>query len=167
MDVAELAGEVTPFVTAAIEAYGSAVLTKAEDLVVDEAADSTVGLGRRILRRLTGRAEAGDVSEGEEPSPPRGADEEPGLLPEVDAFEVVVAELAEDPEDEDLQVVLVARLRKLLKADAEAGGELAADLQRMLAEPGGTVTASGDRSIAAHTISGIASTGDNATITQH
>jgi hypothetical protein len=49
MDVAELAGEVTPFVTAAIGAYGSAVITKAEDLVVDEAADSTVGLGRRIL----------------------------------------------------------------------------------------------------------------------
>jgi hypothetical protein len=42
-DVASLAAEMTPYVSAAVGAYGGAVLAKMRD----EAADATVGLGRR------------------------------------------------------------------------------------------------------------------------
>jgi hypothetical protein len=45
-DVASLAAEMTPYVSAAVGAYGGAVLAK----VRDEAADATVGLGRRLLQ---------------------------------------------------------------------------------------------------------------------
>jgi hypothetical protein len=44
-DVLSLAAEMTPYVSAAAAAYGGAVLVKARD----EAADATVGLGRRLL----------------------------------------------------------------------------------------------------------------------
>ena len=44
-EVASIAVEMTPYVSAAFGAYGGAVLAK----VRDDAADATVGLGRRLL----------------------------------------------------------------------------------------------------------------------
>jgi hypothetical protein len=135
-ELAVLVGQVSPYVTAAVGAYGGAVLAKAND----QAADATVGLGRRILQRIFGTRAARDVP-----------------LP--------VADLAADPGDPDLQAALRVAIRKLLGADAG----LAADVRDMLVGAGPvtvTVTASGERSIAAQSITGVASTGDDATITR-
>ncbi|HEX6468945.1 MAG TPA: hypothetical protein VF069_07585 [Streptosporangiaceae bacterium] len=132
MSVVELANEATPYVTAAIGAYGTAVLTKAKD----EAADASVTLGRRILRRLL-------------------RDRKPAAAA---PLESAVAELADDTDNADVREILTIRIKQLLAAD----DALAADVREMLAEAGGIVTASGDRSIAAQDISGIAQTGDHA-----
>jgi hypothetical protein len=130
-DLASLAGEISPYVTAAVGAYGGAVLVRARD----QAADATVGIGRRILQRIFGTRAPGDV-------PP------------------AVADLADDPRDADLQAALRVELRRILSQDTQA----AADVRDMLAAaPVITVTASGERSVAAHSITGIAATGDNST----
>lgn len=50
-EVAALVADATPYVTAAVGAYGGAVLSK----VRDDAADATVGVGRRLLQRVFGR----------------------------------------------------------------------------------------------------------------
>lgn len=128
-----LAGQVSLYVTAAVAAYGTAVLAKAND----QAADATVGLGRRMLQRIFGKHAAGEVP------PP-------------------VADLAADPYDRDLQAALRTAIRKALAEDKGLAGEL----RGMLVAAAVTVTASGERSIAAHTITGIASTGDDAAITR-
>jgi hypothetical protein len=60
-DVASLAAEMTPYVSAAVGAYGGAVLAK----VRDEAADATVGLGRRLLQRIFGTKEDGEPLSGQ------------------------------------------------------------------------------------------------------
>ena len=49
-DIASLAAEMTPYVSAAVSAYGGAVLAKARD----DAADATVSLGRRLLQKVFG-----------------------------------------------------------------------------------------------------------------
>jgi dienelactone hydrolase len=88
-DVASLAAEMTPYVSAAVGAYGGAVLTR----VRDEAADATVGLGRRLLQRIFG-------SRGEtEPLP--------GPL----------ADLIADPADDDAVAAVRLAVRKALAAD--------------------------------------------------
>jgi hypothetical protein len=103
--VTSLAAEMTPYVSAAVAAYGGAVLVR----VRDEAADTTVGLGRRLLQRVFG-------SHGErEPLP--------GPL----------ADLAADPGDADAQAAVRLVLRKTLAADLV----LAADVRSMLASAGG------------------------------
>ena len=133
-ELAVLANEVSPYVTAAIGAYGGAVLARARD----QAADATVGLGRRILQRIFGTRDAVQV-----PQP--------------------VADLAADPDDPDLQAALRVAIRKALATDAGLAGEV----RTMLADASSvTVTASGERSIAAQSVTGVASTGDGATITR-
>lgn len=104
----------------------------------DQAADATVSLGRRILQRIFGARSADD------PAPEQ------------------VADLAADPADEDAVAALRLAIRKALAADAELRG----DVEGLLASGGVRVTASGDRSIAAQSISGIAVTGDNTTISR-
>ncbi|KRV50891.1 hypothetical protein AQ490_13135 [Wenjunlia vitaminophila] len=134
VDAVALSGEITPVVTAAVAAYGAAVLTRVQDTT----ADATVSLGQRVLRRITGR---------------------PGEQPGV---EDAVADLADDPDDPDAQAALRMQVRKALLAD----DALAEDIARLVAgAPGVTVTASGDRSVAAQTIHGNVSTGDTVHIT--
>jgi hypothetical protein len=131
-ELATLAVDISPYATAAVGAYGSAVLVK----VRDEAADATVGLGRRILRRIFGTRSLGDLPQ-------------------------AVADLAADPSDPDLQAALRVEIRRILATDSA----LVSEVRRMLDGASAiTVTASGERSIAAHVITGTASTGDNATI---
>jgi hypothetical protein len=133
-ELATLASDISPYVTAAIGAYGAAVLSTARD----QAADATVGLGRRFLQRIFGR---------------RLPEETPSA----------VTELAASPDDLDLQAALRVAIRHALAADPE----LVADLRQQLdgAGAGGvTVTASGERSVAAQTISGVVVTGDNGTV---
>ena len=98
-DLVTLVSDLSPYVTAAVSAYGGAVLAKTQE----EAADVTVSWGRKILQRIFG------VS---------------AEVPEA------VADLVAEPEDEDLQAALRARIRKLLAADAG----LAAEVEQMLGQ---------------------------------
>jgi len=91
----------TPYISAAVGAYGGAVLAK----VRDDAADATVGLGRRLLQRVFG---------------PRGEGEPlPGPL----------ADLAADPRDEDALAAVRLAVRQALATDPV----LAAKVRSMLA----------------------------------
>ncbi len=91
-EVASLAAEMTPYVSAAVGAYGGAVLAK----VRDEAADATVGLGRRMLQRVFGSRR-----EGEPPPEPLGA-------------------LIADPEDDDALAAVRLAIRRALAMLASA-----------------------------------------------
>jgi hypothetical protein len=100
-DVASLAAEMTPYMSAAVAAYGGAVLAR----VRDEAADATVGLGRRLLQRVFGSRAAGESL----PAP--------------------LGDLAADPGDGDALAAVRLAVRKALAADPV----LAADVRSMLA----------------------------------
>lgn len=128
-DMAMLAAEVLPYASAAAAAYGGAVLAQ----VRDEAADATVGLGRRLLQRIF------------------------GTRPEGEPLPDAVADVVADPGDEDTAAALRLALRKALAADLL----LQAEVRDMLAQAGVAVTATGVRSIAAQAITGIAATGDH------
>ena len=95
-DVALLAAEMTPYVSAAVGAYGGAVLVR----VRDEAADATVGLGRRLLQRVFGTKGEGEPL--------------PGPL----------ADLAADSGDEDALAAVRLLVRKALAADPVLAGEV-------------------------------------------
>ncbi|MEU9188639.1 hypothetical protein AB0D14_29700 [Streptomyces sp. NPDC048484] len=128
MDPLAVSAEVTPYVTAAVAAYGTAVLTRAQDAT----ADATVALGQRLLWRMLGRRE----------------DSTP--------LTAAVEDLAVNPGDSDAEAALRMQIRKVITDDAALFRELAA----MVRASGIAITASGERSIAAHTIHGGASTGD-------
>jgi hypothetical protein len=101
-DIAAIAAEVTPAAVAAVTAYGTAVLTKAKD----DLADATVGAGRRALQRIFGRR-----PEGEELPP-------------------VLAEVIENPGDEDYLSALRLAIRKALQA---GDAQLLADIREIIA----------------------------------
>ncbi|MEV7007205.1 hypothetical protein [Streptosporangium sp. NPDC051022] len=141
-DLVSLAHEVSPYVTAAVGAYGGAVLARANE----EAADATVGWGRRLLQRIFGV-----TAEGEQ-------------VPEA------VAELAADSDNEDLQAVLRVQIGKLLMADPELAAQVRVLLEQANAATGHTitttVTASGKGAVAAgRDITGPVTTGDHSPIT--
>jgi hypothetical protein len=100
-DVASLAAELTPYLSTALGAYGTAVLARAEG----EAADATVSLGHRLLKRIFGTRDGGEP------------------LPEP------LADLAADPGDSDALVAVRLAVRKALAADPG----LAAEVRSMLA----------------------------------
>ncbi|MCW2918240.1 MAG: hypothetical protein JWN52_6308 [Actinomycetia bacterium] len=133
-DLAQVVSEVTPYVVAAATTYGGAVLAKSQE----EAANATVGVGRRLVQRIFGTQE-----EGEE-------------VPEA------LADVIADPEDADNLGALRKEIRKALAADEE----LAEQIRRIVRdahETGVQVIASGERSVAAHTNTGIIATGDRNT----
>ena len=99
-DVVSLAAEMTPYVSAAVGAYGGAVLAK----VRDEAADATVGLGRRLLVRIFGSRREGEPL--------------PGPL----------ADLAADPDDGDALAAVRLVVRRALAADPTLEAEVRAML---------------------------------------
>jgi hypothetical protein len=102
----------------------------------EDATEATIGLGRRVLQKIFGTRSAGEP------------------LPEP------LADAVADPEDEDVMAALRLAIRKALAADPQLHDEV----EQILAGAGVTVTAAGERSIAAQTITGIAATGDNTTI---
>jgi hypothetical protein len=106
-EVATVVADAMPYVTAAVGAYGGAVLAK----VRDDAADATVGVGRRLLQRVFGRR------------PP----EEPLPAP--------LAVLAADPGDADALGMVRWTMRQALEADTAMLGEV----KSMLASVQGTV----------------------------
>lgn len=95
-DITSLAAQVTPYLSAAVGAYGGAVLAK----VRDDAADATVGLGRRLLQRIFGPRSPGDP------------------LPDP------LQDLAADPHDADALAALRLSVRKVLDADPALAGEV-------------------------------------------
>lgn len=112
-----------PFVTAAAGAYGGAVVQKVSDAAADAGAQATVGVGRRVLRRLftSGRGEQ---------------------------VQAAVVELAEAPEDEASVDAVRAQLVEALSQDRQ----LVTDLARDLADAGVggdryTVTVSGGQGV--------------------
>ncbi|MFG1837938.1 hypothetical protein ACGFH8_05790 [Micromonospora sp. NPDC049175] len=133
-ETAAIATAVVPYVAATVGAYGAAVV----DRLQDAAADASVGMGGRLLRRLLRRHESAP------------------------AVRAAAVDLAEDPADEDRLAALRLQIRKALASDPN----LAADVAQMLEQAGVRVTASGERSIAAQTISGVAVTGNGAQVTR-
>lgn len=113
-DVATLVASSTPYLSAALTAYGTAVLTKARD----EAADATVGVGRRLLQRVFGRGHGDDG---------RAAEALPAAL----------AGAAEAPGDPDVLGALRLAIRRQLEADPA----MLADVRQILAAEAGTVHA--------------------------
>jgi hypothetical protein len=105
-----LAAEAAPIVLAAISAYGRAVLSKAWD----DVADVTIKSGLRLVQRIFGRR------------------------PEGEALPVVVAEVVDNPGDDDMAAQLRVAIRRALKEDPE----LAKDVAAIVAEaaPGAIVT---------------------------
>jgi hypothetical protein len=108
-EIATLVGEATPYLTAAAGAYGTAVLVKARD----QAADATVGLGRRLLQRVFGQKKP------DEPLP------------------VPLAAFVAAPGDPDVLGALRLAIRQSLEADTA----MFAEFRQLLAEaPASTVT---------------------------
>ncbi|GAA4257618.1 hypothetical protein [Dactylosporangium darangshiense] len=132
---ADLVRAVVPYVTAAVAAYGTAVVDRVRDAAVDATADATVGMGRRLLHRILHLDRPDEAADS-----PVGA---------------AVADLAEQPDDPDRVAALRVQLRKAILADPA----LAADLASLL--PTGPA-ASGERSVAVQHNSGIVQTGDGA-----
>lgn len=122
-----------PYLTAAVGAYGAVVLTRAQDA----AADATVGLGQRILQSLWRRGDEAGRAE----------------------LERVVDEAADEQDDVYSAAVLSRLLRRALRDDPGLQEELSALLP---AAGTVTITASGERSIAAQHIR-TAITGDGQT----
>ncbi|MGW0282007.1 hypothetical protein ACWDXT_02680 [Streptomyces sp. NPDC003236] len=134
-EVVQLVEQAGPFMTAAVGAYGAAVLTRAQDA----AADATVGLGQRILQLLWRRGDEAARTE----------------------LERVVDEAVDEQDDTYSAAVLSRILRRTLRDDPR----LQEELSGLLPAPAAgtvTITASGERAIAAQHI-GTAITGDGHT----
>ncbi|MDI1459304.1 hypothetical protein NHG22_36680 [Streptomyces sp. ATE26] len=129
----QLVEQAGPYLTAAVGAYGAVVLTRAQDA----AADATVGLGQRILQSLWRRGDEAGRAE----------------------LERVVDEAADEQDDVYSAAVLSRLLRRALRDDPGLQEELSALLP---AAGTVTITASGERSIAAQHIR-TAITGDGQT----
>jgi len=99
-EIATLVTDTTPYLSAALAAYGTAVLSK----VRDDAADVTVGVGRRLLQRVFGRRNDGD------------------------SLPVALAEVVDAPDDADALAALRLAIRRELEADAE----MLADVRQIL-----------------------------------
>ncbi|MGS2589256.1 hypothetical protein [Streptomyces hebeiensis] len=83
--------------TAAVAAYGSAVVTR----TTDSAADATVSLGRRIVQRLWRREESRDD------------------------IGTAIRNLADAPDDADFQALLRAHIKRALLDDPALTADLA------------------------------------------
>jgi hypothetical protein len=95
-EIATVAADVMPYVTAAAGAYGAAVLAKAKD----DAASATVGAGRRLLQRIFGRKAEGE------------------RLPEV------LTDVIDNPRDQDYLTALQSVIAIALKKDAQILAEV-------------------------------------------
>ncbi len=97
MDALTVAGQIVPYVTSAVTAYGTAVLTKA----TEAGAGSTVSLGQRMIQRIWHRS------------------------PHRDELERAVHNAVNSPQDEDFQAALRAQIKAALQADSQLVAELA------------------------------------------
>jgi hypothetical protein len=100
VDIVRTASEVLPYLAAAARAYGGAIVGRVADQSEDAAADATVRLGRRLLRRFVG-------------------------TPHGDQVAVAVTDLANHPDDADFAAAVRVQLRKALAADGELARQVA------------------------------------------
>jgi hypothetical protein len=117
-EIVQFMEQAGPYMTAAIGAYGGAVLSRAEDAAVD----ATANLGRRMLRAVWHRR-TGQKAE----------------------LERVVREVAEDPNDTDAVGSLRNQIKRAVREDPDLLRELADLLD---AAPPGSVIASGRAAVA-------------------
>ncbi|MEV6842190.1 hypothetical protein [Actinoplanes sp. NPDC051411] len=123
VDLGVLAQDLVPYVSAAAAAYGGALVDKVTEVAGDAGADATVGLGRRLLRRLFASERGEQVR-------------------------VAAVEVGQQPGDEASVAVLRAQLLKALSQEPQ----LAQDVSQLLAQAkvGGeryTVTVSGGQGV--------------------
>ncbi|MFJ9031425.1 hypothetical protein ACIRQP_23420 [Streptomyces sp. NPDC102274] len=97
MDVLATVNEMVPYATAAVTAYGSAVVSRTSESAVD----ATVSLGQRILQRLWSREESRS------------------------GLEQAIEEVADDPQDDDARAALRVQIRRILREDTALAAELA------------------------------------------
>ncbi len=133
-EIVQFVEQTGPYLSAALGAYGAGVLARAEDAAMG----ATANAGRRILHAVWRRRS-------------------PAGRPELEA---AVREAAEEPGDANAAAALRQQIKRTLREDPQLLTELAAQLPAAGAV---TITASGERSIAAQAI-GTAITGDNTTI---
>ncbi|MEV0562323.1 RIP homotypic interaction motif-containing protein [Dactylosporangium sp. NPDC050588] len=124
IDVGEVTSAVVPFVSAAVGAYGTAVVQRVVDQAGDATAEAGLGVGRRVLRRLfrSGRGQQ---------------------------IEEAVADLGTAPDDEDLTDLVRAQVRAALARDPELAAEIAAMLP---GGPGVTITNSSGVQVGEHNV---------------
>jgi hypothetical protein len=99
-EVDVILSQIVPAIGAAVGAYGTGILTRAEAA----AADATVSLGHRILAKILHRT------------------------PQRAPLEAAVTDLAADRQDPDAVAALRLQLRKILTQDPQLMAELAAML---------------------------------------
>lgn len=128
---------VMPYVTAAVAAYGSAVIDKVSDQASDASASAAAGLGRRLLARILRGARAGHA-------------------------EAALLDLAEEPQDADR----VATVRRQIQIALEAEPALVGELAQMLVTAGVNVSAQGVGSVSVQHNAGIIQTGPGAQASQ-
>ncbi|MFF2386716.1 hypothetical protein [Streptomyces sp. NPDC058108] len=132
-EIAQWLEQAGPAMAAAVSAYGGAVLTRAQGAAVD----ATAGLGQRILQAVWRRRD--------------------------DAGRAELQRVVDDAVDEQDDTFTTAVLRRLLRQALQDDAELREELAVLLPAPAAvTITASGERSIAAQNI-GTAITGDGHT----
>jgi hypothetical protein len=121
MDVAGLTAFLAPLLPALLNIGG-----RVAQETVDAAGDEAVGFARRLWEKLRGKVEAKP------------------------AAEEAVKDVAENPQDEDLQTVLRVQLKKLLDEDPDLAAELSQlwDEGKATGAVTITVTASGAGSVA-------------------
>ncbi|MFB7560854.1 hypothetical protein [Streptomyces brevispora] len=134
-EIVQVLDQAEPYVTAALAAYGGAVLSRVEGMT----ADATASLGRQILSVIWRRSDQRRQA---------------GLLE-------AAQEAAQDQADADASAALRQQIKMALREDADLLRDIAGLLPPSAPV---TVTASGPRSIAAQSISGVATTGDRAEI---
>ncbi|MFC1408798.1 hypothetical protein ACEZCY_05815 [Streptacidiphilus sp. N1-12] len=100
--MATLIASSAPYVTAALTAYGAAVLAR----VQDDAADATANLGRRLLQRVFGRRQPGEAL----PAALAGAVQAPGDPGTLDALRLAIGRELQD------DAAMLADVRELLAA---------------------------------------------------
>jgi hypothetical protein len=117
-EIAQITAEMVPYVTTALTAYGGAVLAK----VQDDAADATVGFGRKLLQRIFGHKRDG------EPLPP------------------VLAKVIANPGDQDYLGTLRSTIRDTLEGDAQ----MLAEVREIVAQARAAVNAGPQSALASH-----------------
>lgn len=141
VEIVQLVEQAGPYLSAAAGAYGVQVFGRAEDAAVGAAADATANLGRRILQAVWHR-------QGE-----RGRA----------ALASAVQDVAHEPEDVDAAGALRQQVKRALREDEDLRWELA---ELFAQASGSSVVASGERSIASGSNSGVQITGDDAHVTR-
>jgi hypothetical protein len=132
--VAVVSADVMPYLTTAVSAYGGALLARARD----DAADATVGLGRKLAQRIFASHKPGEPL----PAP--------------------LADLIANPAHPDAVVAVRLAICKALAADPA----MLANVQDLLAGAGQvTVNASGEWAVGAvHITNSVIATGDHADV---